>query len=138
MMNVTPYLYFDGRTEEALNFYRETLGAEVQCVIKFSENPEPQYNPPGAENKVMHSQFRIGETELMASDGDCRGQANFAGISLTLSVADPAEADRLFGALQEQGHVQMSMAQTFFAKRFGMVADKFGVSWMVIAPAENQ
>ena len=132
-MKVQPYLYFDGRCEEALEFYKKTLGAEVICLMRFKENPQPEYNPPNAGEKVMHAAFRVGETELMASDGDCAGQTKFQGISLSLSAKDGAEAERLFAALGEGGQVQMPMSQTFFAERFGMVADKFGVSWMVIA-----
>jgi PhnB protein len=132
-MKVQPYLYFDGRCEEALEFYKQAVGAEVIRLMRFKENPEPQYNPPNSGDKVMHASFRIGETELMASDGDCGGQTKFQGISLTLSASDVAHAERLFAALGAGGQVQMPMNKTFFAERFGMVADKFGVSWMVIA-----
>jgi PhnB protein len=133
-MKVQPYLYFDGRTEEALGFYKKALGAEVTALMRFKENPQPQYNPPNSGEKVMHASFRIGETELMASDGECAGQTKFQGISLALSAKDGAEAERLFAALSDGGQVQMPMTQTFFAERFGMVADKFGVSWSVVSP----
>jgi PhnB protein len=134
-MNVEPYLNFDGRCEEALNFYREAVGAKINAIMRFSESPEPcspDMVPPGSENKVMHSCFNIGDSVLMASDCNCKGQAKFEGISLTLNCKDDAEAERMFAALGAGGQVQMPMTETFFATKFGMVADKFGVSWMVI------
>ena len=88
--------------------------------------------PPGSENKVMHASFRVGETTVMASDGHCQGQPSFKGFALVVTARDEGEADRLFGALGEGGQVQMPLAKTFFSPRFGMVADRFGVSWMVI------
>jgi PhnB protein len=136
-MYIEPYLYFEGRCEEAINFYREALGAEVQALMRFKESPDPQMCPPGGDEKVMHALLRIGESNVMVSDGMCSGQSSFQGISLSLMANDVAEADRLFAALGEGGQVQMPMGETFFAKRFGMVADRFGVSWMVLAePAE--
>ncbi|MBA3315538.1 MAG: VOC family protein [Planctomycetota bacterium] len=138
-MQVQSYLNFDGRCEEALEFYKRTLGATVSCLMRFSESPEPcdpNMVPPGNEHKVMHSSFKVGETELMASDCGCQGKATFQGVSLALSAPKVAEAERLFAALGEGGQVQMPMTKTFFSPRFGMVADKFGVSWMVLAEAE--
>ena len=134
-MRVQPYLFFDGRCEEALEFYRGKLGAEDVMLMRFKESPEPHQPgmvPPGAEDKVMHGSFRIGETTVMASDGRCMGQPSFQGFALTISVANEAEADRLFNALADGGQVQMPLAKTFFSSRFGMVADRFGVGWMVI------
>lgn len=135
-MQVQAYLFFEGRCEEAIEFYRQTLGAEVLMLMRFKDSPEsnPDCKPtPGTENKVMHASLRIGETTLMASDGRCQGQASFQGFSLSLSAADDAEAKRLFSALGDGGQVQMPLTKTFFASSFGMVADRFGVSWMVIA-----
>jgi len=132
---IEPYLFFDGRCEEALEFYRKALGAEVEMLMRFKENPEPAMNPPGSTEKIMHASFRIGKARVMASDGNCAGKASFQGFSLSLSVANAAEADRYFAALAEGGQVQMPLAKTFFSPRFGMVADRFGVSWMVIVPA---
>jgi PhnB protein len=140
-MHVQPYLFFDGRCEEAIEFYRKALGAEVEALLRFKDSPEPpppDKVPPGSENKVMHSCFRIGDTRVMASDGHCLGQPKFQGVSLTLTVANDAEAERLFAALSNGGQVQMPMAKTFFSSRFGMVADRFGVSWMVIVATEQQ
>ena len=131
-MQVQPYLFFDGRCEEALAFYKNALGAEVQMLMRFKENPEPAANPPGADEKIMHTSFRIGDTTVMASDGRCQGLPSFQGFSLSLTARDDAEAERLFGALAEGGQVQMPLARTFFSSRFGMVADRFGVPWMIV------
>jgi PhnB protein len=133
-MDVQPYLFFDGRCEEALEFYKKTLGAEVKVLLRFKDNPEPQpgMTPPGAENKVMHANFRIGDTEMLASDGRCLGQPKFQGFSLSLWAKTEAEADKKFAALADGGQVQMPLAKTFFSPRFGMVADKFGIGWMVL------
>ena len=135
-MLIQPYLFFDGRCEEAIEFYRSKLGAEVTMLMRFKDSPEPHQPgmiPPGAENKVMHANLRIGNTAVMASDGRCEGQPSFKGFSLSINAANDAEADRLFTALGDGGQVQMPLTKTFFASRFGMVADRFGVSWMVIA-----
>jgi PhnB protein len=132
-MNVEPYLFFEGRTEEALDFYQQKLGAKVEAVMRYKDNPEPQYNPPNSANKVMHALFRIGDTKVMASDGNCAGKPSFQGFALTINAANPAEAKQRFDALAEGGQVQMPLNETFFAKSFGMVADRFGMSWMVIA-----
>jgi PhnB protein len=131
-MHVIPYLYFNGRCEEALEFYKKVFGAKVEALMRFKENPQAQYNPLGAEEKVMHACVRIGDSTLMASDGMCQGQSKFEGISLSVNAATITEAERLFAALGDGGKVQMPLAETFFSPRFGMVADKFGVSWMVI------
>jgi PhnB protein len=137
-MRVETYLFFDGRCEEAIEFYKKTLGAETTMLMRFKDSPEPPQPgmiPPGSENKIMHVSFRIGDTTVMASDGRCTGQANFQGFSLSLTVANEAEADRKFAALAEGGQVQMPMAKTFWSPRFGMVTDRFGVGWMVsVAP----
>ena len=131
-MQVQPYLFFDGRCEEALEFYKSALGAEVQMLMRFKDNPEPQANPVGAADKVMHTSFRVGETTVMASDGRCQGQPSFQGFALSLTAQDDGEAERLFAALAEGGQVQMPLAKTFFSSRFGLVADRFGVPWMIV------
>ena len=134
-MLVQPYLFFDGRCEEALDFYRTKLGAEVTALMRFSDAPlphSPGMVPPGAESKVMHSSFRVGETTVMASDGHCKGKPDFQGFSLSITVKNEPEAERLFAALGDGGQVQVPMSKTFFSPRFGMVADRFGVSWIVI------
>ena len=132
-MQVQPYLFFDGRAEEALQFYQSRLGAKLEHMVRYKDNPEPKYNPPNSDDKVMHCNFRIGDTQIMASDGNCAGKPSFQGFSLTLNAASAAEAEKQFKALAEGGQVQMPLNETFFAKSFGMVADRFGVSWMVIA-----
>jgi len=137
-MRVETYLFFDGCCEEAIEFYKKVLGAEVTMLMRFKDSPEPQQPgmiPPGSGNKIMHVSFRIGDTTVMASDGRCAGQANFQGFSLSLTVANEAEADRKFAALVEGGQVQMPLAKTFWSPRFGMLTDRFGVGWMVsVAP----
>ena len=137
-MQVQPYLFFDGRCEEAIEFYRRALGAEVTMLMRFKDGPqcdEPAMVPPGAADKVMHASLRLGETTVLASDGRCEGRPSFQGFSLSLTVRDDAEAERLFDALAAGGQVQMPLAKTFFSSRFGMVADRFGVSWMIyVAP----
>ena len=133
-MQVNPYLNFNGRCEEALEFYRRALGAEVTMLMRFKESPEPPppgMSPPGSENKVLHASFRIGQSTLMASDGQCMGTSTFQGVSLSLTVANEAESRRAFAALADGGQVQMPLKKTFFSPSFGMVADRFGVSWMV-------
>ena len=132
-MQVQPYLFFDGRCEQALDFYKKTLDAKVEALMRFKESPNPEMNPPDSGEKVMHACFRIGDTQVMASDGNCTGKPSFQGFSLTINAADAAEAKRRFNALAEGGQVQMPLDETFFAESFGMVADRFGVSWMVIA-----
>jgi PhnB protein len=129
---VQPYLFFGGRCEEAIEFYRKALGAELAMIARFKDAPEPQPGLPDCfENKVMHASLRIGETILMASDGRCEGPQAFEGFSLSITVPDEAEADRVFTALSEGGLVTMPLEKTFWAPKFGMLQDKFGVGWMV-------
>lgn len=131
--SVQPYLFFDGRCEEAVEFYRKALGAEVTMLMRFKDSPETPTCGPVPGDKVMHASLRIGDTTVMASDGRCAGQPSFQGFSLSISVPTEAEADRLFAALANGGQVQMPLAKTFFSPRFGMVADRFGVGWMILA-----
>lgn len=139
MANTTiqPYLFFAGRCEEALEFYKTALGAKVEMMMRFSDSPVPHppgQVPPGFENKVMHATFHVGENTLMASDG-CDPNLKFAGFSLSLKLPTDAEAERVFSALADGGQVQMPLSPTFWAKRFGMVADRFGIGWMItVAP----
>jgi len=134
-MQVQPYLFFDGRCEEAVELYRSKLAARVEMLMRFKDSPEPGQHPPGAENKVMHTSFQVGDTTVLASDGRCLGQPSFQGFALSLTARDDADAQRLFSALDEGGQVQMPLGKTFFSSSFGMVADRFGVSWMVyVAP----
>jgi PhnB protein len=137
-MPVQPYLFLDGKCEEAIAFYRQALGAEVVMMMRFKDAPDPAACPPDPANasKIMHASFRVGGSEVLASDGHCGGQPKFEGFALSLTARDAAEAEKLFNALAEGGQVQMPLAETFFSPRFGMVADRFGVTWMVyVAPA---
>ncbi|HUN49514.1 MAG TPA: VOC family protein [Candidatus Sulfotelmatobacter sp.] len=134
-MHIEPYLHFDGNCEAALDFYRRALGAEVTMLMRFKDSPEPldpAMVPAGSENKVMHASFRIGGSNVMASDGRCQGKPSFQGFSLTLTAANEAEADRYFNALADGGKIGMPLAKTFFSPRFGMLTDRFGVNWMVL------
>lgn len=134
---VQGYLFFDGRCDEALQFYGRALGATVTFMMRNKESPDPHPPgrlPPGSENKVMHCQFKVGDTEIMASDGLCGGKPHFDGFSLAITVHDDATAKRHFDALAEGGKVDLPMTSTFFATSFGMLKDKFGVAWMVMAP----
>jgi PhnB protein len=135
-MNVQPYVFFDGKCEEALEFYKGAIGAKVDMMMRFSESPEkpqPGMVPPGSENKVMHAAFKVGDTQIMASDGHCAGKPSFQGFALSINAANDAEADKLFNAVGKGGQVQMPLGKTFFASRFGMVTDRFGVLWMVLS-----
>jgi PhnB protein len=137
-MQVQPYLLFNGRCEEAVDFYKKTLGAEVMMLMRFKDSPEPPQPgmiPPGSENKIMHTSLRIGDTMVMASDGRCEGGSSFQGFSLSLTVANEAEARRTFAALGEGGQVQMPLSKTFWSPCFGMLSDRFGVGWMVSVAA---
>jgi PhnB protein len=136
-MQVQPYLNFNGHCEEALAFYGKVLGAKTERLMRFKDSPDPSMVSPGSENKVMHSSFRVGDAVVLASDGRCQGETNFQGISLTLTVPDEAEAERRFGALSDGGQVQMPLTKTFFSPRFGMVADRFGVTWMVLVESQQ-
>ena len=136
-MPLTPYLFLDGRCEEAIEFYKKSLGAKVEMMMRFKESPEPPQPgmcPPNSDDKIMHACIRIGDAQVMASDGRCGGQPEFKGFALSVDAKDEGDADRIFTALADGGKVQMPLTKTFFSPRFGMVADKFGVGWMVIIP----
>lgn len=131
---VQPYLFFGGRCEEAIDFYRSAIGAEVEMLMRHKESPEPP--PPGMlaegfENKIMHASFRVGSTMIMASDGCSQDDASFNGFTLSLSVPNEAEADRVFAALSEGGEVKMPLSKTFWSPKFGMLTDRFGLGWMI-------
>ena len=133
-VQVQPYLFFEGRCEEAIEYYRKALDAKVERVMRYKESPQPPmpgHQVPG--DKVMHASFRIGETQVLASDGFAGGKPKFEGFSLTITARDDAHAKRLFGALADGGKVTQPLTKTFFATSFGMVTDKFGMHWMVVA-----
>jgi PhnB protein len=131
---IQPYIFFEGRCEEAIEFYKKALSAEVVVMLRFKDSPVglPPGIPPGSGNKIMHAQLRIGQTVLMLGDARNSGKPNFQGFSLSLSVSTPAEVDKAFGALADGGQVQMPLEKTFFSPRFGMVTDRFGLGWMVL------
>ena len=132
-MQVQTYLSFDGRAEEAIEFYKKTLGAKVEMLMRWKDSPDKAMCMPGADNKVMHAYVNIGETGVMMSDGRNTGQPKFEGFNLSIATKTAAESDRLFNALLEGGgKVTMPQSKTFFSERFGMLADKFGVNWMIL------
>lgn len=139
-MQVQPFLFFNGRCEEALRFYVDAVGARVTGMLRFSENPDrppPGVLPAELDDKIMHAIMTIGDTEIMASDGLRISEPTFQGVTLALAVPSAADADRMFDALSEGGEVQLPIHETFFAERFGMAKDRFGVSWMVVTQARH-
>lgn len=131
-MHVQPYVFFDGRCEEALEFYKKAIGAQVEMVMRWKDSPDKSMCSPDNADKVMHAQFKVGDSTIMGSDGRNTGNPNFQGFALTINARDEAEVDRLFAALGEGGKVTMPLAKTFFSPRFGMLADRFGMNWMLI------
>ena len=139
-MDIRPYLSFEGRCEEAIEFYRGALGAEVVMLLRYSESPdacEGGMIAPGTENKVMHSTLRVGDATFMMADGHCSGQPKFEGISLSLTLTSETDAERFFERLSEGGQVELPLSKTFFSPKFGMVADRFGVRWMIYVPGSE-
>jgi len=137
---VQPYLFFNGSCEQALEFYRKALGAEVQMIVRYDQSPEPPppgMVPPGWEKKIMHSSFRVGDNVMMASDGCSAGNPKFEGFSLSITVPDKAAAEKMFAALSEGGQVRMPLAKTFWSPLFGMLEDRFGIGWMIGLPSES-
>jgi PhnB protein len=137
-MHIQPYLFFDGRCEEAIEFYRSALGAQVSMMMRYQDSPEPHdpdMVPAGSGKKILHASLNIGGTTVLMSDGHCQGQPKFEGFSLSITLKDDAEVDRLFAALADGGRVNMPLTKTFFSPRFGMLVDRFGVAWMLyVAP----
>jgi PhnB protein len=131
-MQIQPYLSFEGRADEAIEFYKKAIGAKVDMLMRFKEAPDQSMVTPQSKDKVMHAALHAGDTQLLMSDGRCTGSANFSGIALALSVQTEADADRIFNALADGGKVNMPLAKTFFSPKFGMAEDKFGVGWMVM------
>lgn len=131
-MQIQPYLFFDGRCDEALAFYKKAIGAEVEMLMRWKDNPDPGGCTEANKDKVMHACVKVGDTAILASDGRCEGKPEFKGFALAISTKTAAEVDKLFGALSEGGKVLMPTTKTFFSERFGVVADKFGVEWMIL------
>lgn len=139
-MKIQPYLFFEGRCEEAIAFYRDALGADVEMMMRYSDNPEPP--PPGMTpppgDKIMHAAFRVGDDFIMASDGNCSGTLDFKGVSLSLSTETPDEARQRYDALANGGQPFMPLCATFFSPAFGMLKDRFGVTWLVMSAPQTQ
>lgn len=138
-MHIEPYLFFDGRCEEAIEHYKKKLGATVENIVRFKDAPESDKGtmPPGSGDKIMHASFRIGDSRVGCSDGSCLGKPNFQGFSLVIETKTDAEAEQAFNALADGGAVHQPLIQTFFSSRFGMLADSFGVHWMVMTAKTN-
>jgi PhnB protein len=139
-MQIQPYVFLEGRAEEAIEFYQKVLGAQVDMLMRVDEAPEPPapgMYPPGSGQKILHAGVRIGESVLMLSDGRCSGAPTFQGFSLSLNASDGAQAERVFAALADAGQVYQPLIKTFFSSHFGMLADRFGVPWMVTVPQLN-
>ncbi len=135
-MAVQPYLFFNGRCDEAIEFYQKALGAEVMMLMRFKQMPDQSMVRPETSEKIMHARRRIGDAIVLMSDGMCTGeQQKFEGFSLTLSLATAEEVDRRFTALAAGGQVRMPLDKTFFSPRFGMLTDRFGVGWIVLVEA---
>lgn len=145
-MLVQPYLFFEGRCEEALEFYKKTIGAQPGMLLRYKDNPEKDKAGAGEgcgptaamDDKVMHAEFTIGDSRIMVSDGRCSGKPNFEGVALSITYEDASALEKAFNGLTEGGQVMMPLSQTFFAEKFGMVTDRFGVLWMLIKPAPHQ
>lgn len=139
-MTIHPYLFFDGRCEEAIEFYKKAAGAKVEMLMRFKDSPEksPAQCAPGNEDKVMHASLRIGDAQIMCSDGHAQGKPEFKGFSLAMSVGTEAEADKLFAALGAGGQVLQPLTRTFFSPKFGMIGDKFGVMWMIMVDPQTK
>lgn len=139
-MSLQPYLFFDGLCEEAINFYRSAVGAEVQMLMRIKDAPEPPQPgtcPPAAGEKILHAAFKVGDALILASDGECKGKPDFRGFSLALSFTDPGAVERAFAGLAAGGQITMPLARTFFSDRFGMLVDRFGVHWMLMQTADQ-
>jgi len=131
-MKIEPYLFFEGRCDEAIDFYRKAIGAEVTGLMRYKEGPGEGSYPAGSEEKIMHANLRIGDATVMVSDGLCGGEPDFQGFSLCLLPPDKDKARQMFEALADEGQVQMQLTGTFYSPLFGMVRDRFGVSWMIM------
>jgi PhnB protein len=134
-MPVQPYLFFNGRCDEAIEFYQKAVGAEVMMLTRFKQMPDQSMVRPETAEKIMHARLRVGDAIVLVSDGMCSGEQKFEGFSLTLSLSTADEVDRRFKALAEGGEVRMPLDKTFFSPRFGMLTDRFGVGWIVLVEA---
>jgi PhnB protein len=131
-MPIQPYLFLEGRCDEAIEFYKSVFGAKVDMLMRWKDSPDKSMCTPANENKVMHASVTIGDSRVMVSDGRNSGSPKFEGFALSVNAKDESDADRMFNALANGGQVTMAMSKTFFSPRFGMVADKFGMHWMIV------
>jgi PhnB protein len=131
-MPIQPYLFLEGRCDEAIEFYKSVFGAKVDMLMRWKDSPDKSMCNPANENKVMHASVTIGDSRVMVSDGRNSGSPKFEGFALSVNAKDESDADRMFNALANGGQVTMAMSKTFFSPRFGMVADKFGMHWMIV------
>ena len=140
-MDVQTTLNYYGRTEEAVRFYCRTIEAETLFMMRFRDCPDPSHSRPGMEEKIFHATFRIGSTEIMASDCGCQKPPTgitFTGFALAIRVETPEKAERFFAALSDGGQIQIPLLQTFFAERYGIVIDRFGISWKIMVESKAQ
>jgi PhnB protein len=130
-MQLNPYLNFNGQCEEAFRFYEQCFGGKIEFMMTHEGSPMADQVPKEWGKKIMHARLSVGNQVLLGSDahGDCYAAPK--GFAVSIDVTEPAEADRIFNALAENGTVQMPIQETFWAKRFGMLADRFGIPWMI-------
>ena len=130
---ITPYLFFNGRCDEAIEFYKAALDAEIEYIMRFDESPEPLPDgtlPPNFDKKIMHATITVRGVKLMVSDG-CAEELEFLGFRLAISEPTEEQARATFRALAESGTVDIPIGPTFWSPCYGMVTDKFGMPWMV-------
>ncbi|MGH7842907.1 MAG: VOC family protein [Candidatus Binataceae bacterium] len=130
-MQVSAYLGFKGECEAAFKFYERCFGGKIEMMMTFGDSPMAEQMPPASRNHIAHARMRVGETLLMGSDAPPDRYQEPKGLWVSLGVDTPTDAERIFRALAEKGAVQMPLEKTFFAERFGMVTDRFGIAWMV-------
>jgi PhnB protein len=130
-MQLSPYLNFNGQCEAAFKFYEQVLGGKIEAMITYAGTPAEEHAPPELRNKILHARLIVGSDALMGSDAPPDRYDAPKSFSVSLQIDDPADAERIFHALAEKGIVQLPIQQTFWAERFGMLVDQFGIPWMV-------
>ena len=130
-MQLNPYLFFNGQCEEAFKFYADCLGGQIEAMMSHAGTPAEEHVPAEWRDKIMHARLSVGDQVLMASDAPPEHYQKPQGFSVSIGIKDPAEAERIFNALAENGTVQMPLQQTFWARSFGMCVDRFGIPWMI-------
>jgi PhnB protein len=130
-MQFTPYINFNGHCEAAFKFYESVLGGKIAFLVTFANTPMADQVPPDWSNKICHATLMLGESCLMGCDATPDRYETPKGISITFVPEDAAQAERIFNALSENGKVLMTLQKTFWAEKFGMLVDQYGVSWMI-------